>query len=159
MKQCTQSGKACTECPFSRNSTSGNLGGSPIEVYLGQILGAFYLPCHMAKNYKGNDTPLLAEHMQCAGAAIFRRHIGIADRIPDPLLKLDTDDGNVFTNLAEFIQHHDPELPEAMVKRMVSLANRGYYTQLEMMRAMITGKDFKTSEQAVADYKKGGSDD
>jgi hypothetical protein len=111
----------------------------------------------MAANYKGNDTPLSPEHMQCAGAAIFRRNIGVASRMPDPLLKLDTDDSNVFANLEEFIKHHEPDLDQAMVERMVQLANRGYYTQLEVLRSSLKNKLTPVDEiQARYNAQKGG---
>ena len=78
--------------------------------------------------------------MQCAGAAIFRQKIGVADRLPDALLKIKEDDSNVFATLHEFIAHHEPTLDPLMVNRMAALAASGYYTKLEVVRARMMGK-------------------
>lgn len=144
--KCNQSNKSCNECPFSKASPSGQLGGSPIQTYLGQILGPFYLPCHMPQNYKGNDTPVSPEHMQCAGAAIFRRKLGV--RVPAPLLTLQSDDSNVFSTLEEFISHHDPSLTPEGVKSMADMARTGFYTRIEYAIAASKNRAFRASEMA-----------
>lgn len=145
---CSQSDKACSSCPFSRQCEPGGLGGSPIEVYLGQILGPFFLPCHAAKGYKGNDTPLSPEHMQCAGAAIFRANIGVGEAMPNPLLKLPKEsDSNVFDSLGEFIHHHTKHLPfnHLLTNAMLELHAPEFRDQL-IAEAHSAGKIEKASE-------------
>ena len=108
---CNQHCKSCKSCPFSRRCEPGELGGSPVETYLGQITGPFFLPCHAVDGYKGNDTKLEDEVGQCAGAAIFRSNIGVSGMMPDQLLKLEAgSDPDVFNTLEEFVQHHCPEM-------------------------------------------------
>lgn len=97
----------CGSCPFTRTSQPGNLGGSPVEVYIGQTHGPFVLPCHCACNFddpnwkdKALDTP------QCAGAAIFRANIGVAAELPPALHTLPADYERVFSDAEEFVAHH-----------------------------------------------------
>ena len=104
---CNQHNKACKSCPFSRQCEPGALGGSPIETYLGQIVGPFFLPCHSCDGYKGNNTQL-GDVANCAGAEIFRRNIGVDHLMPDAIKQTDPDatDPNVFASLSEFVEHH-----------------------------------------------------
>lgn len=149
---CNQNNKACPECPFSRKSTRGALGGSPIGTYLGQIIGPFFMPCHMARDYKGNDTPLSDKHAQCAGAAIMRANLKIGHLMPDPLLKLEhSSDPNVFDTLEEFILHHYPEATPESAKEMAKLAPAFY--ELELVRAAKKLNGIKSQAQAQKDYK------
>ena len=118
--KCDQRNKACGSCPFSKNSKPGALGGSSITVYLGQIVGPFVLPCHSTKGYKGNATGIEAE--SCAGAAVFRANIGVADMMPDALLHLPAlSDPDVFPTLSAFIKHHVPDASDTKVAAMVAL--------------------------------------
>lgn len=105
--------KPCKGCPFSRCVTPGALGGSSSDVYMGQIVGPFWLPCHAPSDYKGKQSrPDQAP--QCAGAAIFRHKIKVSHALPDFLLRLEDDPEDlVFTSVAEFYQHHDRLHPEA----------------------------------------------
>lgn len=111
--------KACKSCPFSRQCEPGELGGSEVGTYVGQAVGPFFLPCHSAKGYKGNNTTLESGAPQCAGAAIFRANIGRSELMPGPLLKLFADsDPNVFDTLQEFIAHHRPDLTPGEVEQI-----------------------------------------
>lgn len=93
----------CSGCPFRRDIKPGELGGSPAETYVGQIVLPFWLPCHMSPNYQGKESKA-TEVCQCAGAAIFRANIGIVP--PRPLLALPRDTDKVFSTLADFYAHH-----------------------------------------------------
>lgn len=116
-----QHSKACSSCPFSNQCPPGQLGGSPVETYIGQAVGPFFLPCHSAKGYKGNNTTLEDGLPQCAGAAILRANIGRDELMPGPLLKLFAgSDSHVFDTLEDFVHHHRPDLTEEEVGRMVS---------------------------------------
>jgi hypothetical protein len=116
-----QHAKACESCPFSRRCEPGELGGSPVETYVGQVVGPFFLPCHSAKGYKGKATTLESGAPQCAGAAIMRANIGRDELMPGPLLRLfGSSDPNVFADLEEFIRHHRPELSPPEVEAMAA---------------------------------------
>ena len=101
--------KACSECPFNRKNVLGptpaGLGNSRPEVYIGQAEGPFWLPCHMEKGYRGKDTGY-HEVGQCRGAAIYRANLGISDRMPQQLLKLDKNTEDVFEDHAEFLMFY-----------------------------------------------------
>lgn len=98
----------CAECPFARHVTPGKLGGSPIEVYIGQAYGPFYLPWH--SDYEPDSRERFdkggAQVRQCAGAAIFRSNIGVAELMPDGMHQLPKDTEKVFATRGEFIAHH-----------------------------------------------------
>lgn len=94
----------CKECPFSRSVTPGTLGGSTVDVYIGQAIGPFHLACHMAKGYTQENGGSL-ETPQCAGAAIYRANVGVAASLPGSLLKLPPGD-EAFRTPEEFIVHH-----------------------------------------------------
>jgi hypothetical protein len=113
------------------------LGGSPIQVYLGQIVGPFVLPCHSQKGYQGNDTPISAG--QCAGAAVFRANIGVDDMMPDALLHLEAgSDPNVFGSLEEFMTHHRPDLSDVAKAAMVALIPE--FLRDELRKAQAKGR-------------------
>lgn len=97
--------KPCSGCPFSRSVQPSNLGGSSVEVYIGQINLPFWLPCHQSKNYQGKLSSY-DETEQCAGAAIMRSNLGMAHRMPDKLLFLPADKDVSFANISQFYQHH-----------------------------------------------------
>lgn len=94
----------CSACPFSRKGTPGELGGSDAAIYVGQVSGPFFLPCH--QQYQDGKPTDDMSNPQCAGAAIFRSNIGVADRIPPILHHLPPDRDTVFANHAEFLAHH-----------------------------------------------------
>lgn len=98
--------KPCRECPFSRAIEPGNLGGSSPEVYIGQLVLPFWLPCHCSANYQGKDSDV-NKVSQCAGAAIMRANIGYIP--PAPLLRLEKSRW-AFQSLAHFHSHHTGQL-------------------------------------------------
>ena len=98
-----QHNKPCAGCPWGRREPT--LGGSPVETYVGQIALGFWLPCHCSANYRAKASDV-NEVAQCAGAAIFRSNIGVADRMPSGLLSLPRDTARVFATLADFYAHH-----------------------------------------------------
>ena len=97
----------CKQCPFSRDSVPGRLGGSTPEVFIGQIAGPFVLPCHMHCDF---DDPHWRDDTfttpQCAGAAIFRTHVGVADQMPEAIHRLPANHEKVLSSYAEFLAHH-----------------------------------------------------
>lgn len=95
----------CHACPFARHCKPGALGGSHPDVYVGQAPLPFWLPCHQSDNYRHKESDV-NEVEQCAGAAIFRSNIGVADRMPSSLLSLPRDTARVFATLADFYAHH-----------------------------------------------------
>lgn len=99
--------KPCKECPFRRDNTleGSNPGGSSPFVYVGQSEGPFWLPCHMEKEYDGKETDP-SKVNQCAGAAIYRANIGVAEKMPDQMLSLPEDKETVFASHAEFVAHY-----------------------------------------------------
>lgn len=97
----------CKQCPWSRTVEPGALGGSPPETYLGQAAGPFILPCHLHCDFddpdwkaKTVDTP------QCAGAAIYRANVGMAQYLPPQVHRLNPDVDTVFATSVEFLAHH-----------------------------------------------------
>jgi len=108
----TKSKKPCMGCPFKRNNVAcstdkefSHPGNSHPFVYLGQIRGPFWLPCHQDKNYEGTGSNVQTVG-QCRGAAIFRANCDVPYKLPEQLLVLPEDKELVFSNESEFIQHY-----------------------------------------------------
>lgn len=118
--------KCCGACPFrKKNNLSGaNPGGSPPEVYLGQIRGPFWLPCHKDKNYADKKSNP-AEVAQCAGAATFRSNCDLPYELPEAIARLPKDTENVFANEAEFYAHYKgikvEEAEQMLTKRTLDM--------------------------------------
>lgn len=98
--------KPCKDCPFMAWTKPGALGGSPPETFIGQAFGPFLLPCHKHVDFedplwkhKVMDTP------QCAGAAMFRKAMGISERLPDVIHSLEPE-GPLLENPVQFYAHH-----------------------------------------------------
>lgn len=96
----------CKDCPFMATTKPGALGGSPPETYIGQAHGPFVLPCHKHCDFddpswkeKALETP------QCAGAAMYRKSMGLSDRLPEVLHSLDPV-GPVLDTPVKFYAHH-----------------------------------------------------
>lgn len=96
----------CAECPFSKKCGEGALGGSHPTVYVGQIHGPFWLPCHRHCDFKDPNWKSDLSVQQCAGAAIFRANLGLSERMPPFLHKLPPSD-LVFSTVEEFYKHHN----------------------------------------------------
>lgn len=103
VKHCT---KPCDACPFSRNVTPGELGGSPPETFLGQARGPFWLPCHKHSEYDNPNWKTDTSKPQCAGAAVFRANCGWDKQMPPSIHHLPRDTATVFASPAEFLSHH-----------------------------------------------------
>lgn len=97
--------KPCPGCPFSRKCKPGELGGSPVETYIGQAHAPFWLPCHEDANYEDKSSDV-NEVAQCAGAAIFRANIGLSLLMPPAILVLPHGGEDVFSTIREFVSHH-----------------------------------------------------
>lgn len=97
----------CAECPFSRACAPGGTGGADPTVYVGQAYGAFYLPCHMDANYNPKEAVERSDSVaQCAGAAVFRTHVGVGGKMPPVVHRLPANTARIFANPAELIAHH-----------------------------------------------------
>ena len=82
----------------------------------------------MPWDYKGND----AETMHCAGAAIFRANVGVAEKLPWKLLKLPAkSDDNVFGSYLEFVMHHEPKLSKKEAEVLVQPQMMALYLKNE----------------------------
>lgn len=109
--------KPCPQCPFNRAVEPGALGGSPPEAFIGQVQGPFVLPCHRHCDFDDPEWKAKAGQVaQCAGAAIFRTHIGVAAQMPAAIPVLPAN-AQVFADEYEFLAHHTGLDPEYMKVR------------------------------------------
>lgn len=97
--------KPCRTCPFRRDCTPGHLGGSPVQTFIGQAFGAFWIPCHERIDYDNPDWRRQFDTPQCAGVAIYRSNAHPGAR-PADLLSLPADETLVFATPDEFMAHH-----------------------------------------------------
>src|SRR5262245_30405932 len=84
----------CYDCPWSKNSLPGWLGGLTALQWLKAVVGEDRIYCHTKLPW------------QCAGAAIFRSNIAKRPR-DRGLLILPKDILRVFSGWKEFRQHHE----------------------------------------------------
>ena len=102
-----QSKKPCATCPFTDKCEPGETGGSPVEVYVGQTFGPFWVPCHERVDYSDPDWKVNYDTPQCVGHAIMRAKVGSAKLMPEPLLRVAPYEGDhVFDDMAAFWAYH-----------------------------------------------------
>jgi len=134
----------CKGCPFSKTGKAGELGGSPVETYIGQVHLPMYLPCHAQPNYAGKQCDVTVHH-QCSGAARFRKklllkakakrveELGVPEaedmKIAETFGGLgiqDDPDGKAFDTIEEFCEHHtgkkfSKKLPEHVIQSCMDM--------------------------------------
>lgn len=130
MKQHT---KPCKTCPFRRDSKPGELGGSPVETFVGQTYGAFWIPCHELIDYNDPNWREQYHVPQCAGAAIYRENCHSEIGRPKELLKLPKDTELVFQTPAEFVGHHEG-IPPSFVEPLMKMITPEMLHDVEMRR-------------------------
>lgn len=89
----TQITRPCSDCPLSRDSLNGWLGGGTPEEWGDALHSESRMNCHTLRG------------AQCAGAAIYRSNI-CKRMIDKTLLVLPSDRIAVFSNRGEFLEHH-----------------------------------------------------
>jgi hypothetical protein len=88
--------RPCSDCPFSRKSIPGWLGGDTVDNWMHAVHGEGLIECHVISN------------QQCAGSGIFRTNVCKVPR-NDELLTLPRDTRLVFATTQEFVDHHAKE--------------------------------------------------
>ena len=86
----------CADCPWSRQSLPGWLGGLSAQEWLQAAHGETLIDCHTLAG------------AQCAGSAIYRANVAKLCRSQN-ILRLPADRDIVFATPAQFIQHHTGE--------------------------------------------------
>ncbi len=84
--------RPCGDCPFTRESLAGWLGGATGDEYAALAHSDAPIGCHV----------YLDAH--CAGAAIYRANVGKAPRVAHLTLEKDTE--TLFGTRLEFVGHH-----------------------------------------------------
>lgn len=101
--------RPCGTCPFTNKAAPGETGGSPVEVYVGQTLYPFRIPCHECINYDDPDWKMKCDNLpQCVGHAMCRSAMGISQHLPNKLLRVEFDRSTgAFRDLIEFWAYHE----------------------------------------------------
>lgn len=104
--------------------------------YIGQAAGPFVLPCHKHCDFSDpNWKAKVINTPQCAGAAIFRANIGIADSLPEAIHRLPQNHKAVFSTSAEFLAHHARmSLSQAVIMLKIT-------TPYELMRHQMSKRE------------------
>lgn len=125
--------KPCPGCPFAKSTPPGALGGSTVDVYAGQLLGPFALPCHShyGPDGKGSTAATAADVPQCAGAAVLRGHHGGTFPESIPILPPNPD---VFASVWDFIAHHVQVSRESALRSYPPVILR-LLTSIQLLRA------------------------
>lgn len=89
----SQHHRPCSDCPWRRDSLPGWLNDKPPQWWTDRAHGEDKILCHV--------------HLgaQCAGAAVYRRNAAKQCRDQE-ILKLPPDHEAVFSNRAQFVEHH-----------------------------------------------------
>ena len=91
----TQLTKACSDCPMRRDALNGWLGGDTPEQYARLCHSDEVVECHV---HAGS---------RCAGLAIYRRNTA-KGQPEEHMLPADRD--TIFSNVMEFLAHHNAPL-------------------------------------------------
>jgi hypothetical protein len=94
----------CLECPLSRRSISGALGGYTVQQYLEILHGPAAIACHMSKGFPHNR----AEQRHCTGVAMYRANTGCRP-VGGAMTAVELIGPNhslVFSNSRQFRTHH-----------------------------------------------------
>lgn len=138
--------KPCKDCPFMASTEPGKLGGSLPEVYIGQVYGPFLLPCHQHCDF---DDPNWKDDVvnlpQCAGAAMFRKHNGVSDRLPDMVHSLQPVEGLLATPVA-FYMHHK-QISEEEAKESLKVCSPARLLAMQLSSQAAKHYDPVTKEQ------------
>jgi hypothetical protein len=86
--------KPCGDCPWSRHSLPGWLGGETVDAWLAEAHSDNEIPCHTLQG------------VQCAGSSIYRRNVCKTPRPGSGVLRLEADRELVFATPSEFKEHH-----------------------------------------------------
>jgi len=126
--------KPCAQCPFARKTTKEYLDtrGDNGERFIGQAIGPFYLPCHMQQGFD-NAMYRARDSVNCAGAAIYRENIGVGDRMPEALGRMEADTEAVFASPAELLAHHRG-ITVAQAELMLSVTPPSKLLQIEVAK-------------------------
>lgn len=87
----------CLDCPWSREAIPGWLGGRKAMDWVFAARSDARIDCHTRLG------------QQCAGSSIYRANTAKLCRQPD-VLKLSPDHRSVFSNDAQFVNHHTRDL-------------------------------------------------
>lgn len=85
--------RPCSDCPWSRQSLNGWLGGSTPSEWVSAAHSDMVINCHVISN------------QQCAGLAIYRRNVAKLPMPPNLILPADRE--AVFSSPTEFKLHHE----------------------------------------------------
>ena len=102
--------KPCKTCPFTEGCEPGALGGSPVGTFIAQTFLPYKIPCHEFIDYSDENWKENCLHgvPQCVGHAMFRDAVGVADKMPEPLLRVEHDPSTgVFAGVLAFYAHHE----------------------------------------------------
>lgn len=130
----SQHRKPCKTCPFRRESTPQELGGSPTHVFVGQAYGPFWIPCHECIDYSDPNWREQYHAAQCAGAAIYRANCHPDIHRPPTILKLEPDTTIVFATPAEFVAHHE-HMTLKQADEAIQILKPEFLYQCELRRA------------------------
>lgn len=125
----------CKTCPFRRDSEPTECPGrSPLEVYVAQTLLPFRIPCHELIDYDDPDWHSNCDGVaQCAGHAMLRDAVGVADRMPEAMLHV-KHEPVVFSSLQEFWAHHK-QISIAEATDELTVAVVADYARRELQRS------------------------
>lgn len=99
---------ACNECPFSKSSTPGYLGGYTADMYKPLVLGRVLFPCHLTQTW--DDVTRVEDQRHCTGLCHMRANMELPYDPESGIGKAMSaagKDPDFFESFEEFKQHHE----------------------------------------------------
>ncbi len=110
--------RPCKACPYRRKSLAGWLGSDTPEGFAATTMADVPMPCHSTIDYEDPDwkETQLPKARHCRGALVLFANTCKISRDPERP-RVEPDHEEVFSNAAEFIEHHKTPLAEIVRKR------------------------------------------
>jgi hypothetical protein len=130
-----QHNKPCSSCPFATDvEPTENPGGSPLDVYVAQILLGFRVPCHQCIDYDDPDWHSNTFDLpECAGLAAVRSSL-LGNGVPEHLMRAEQSE-RTFRDIFAWYAHHKGVSIREAVDYLTNLDNLREMTDKEMRRA------------------------
>lgn len=97
----------CVECPLTRASIPGRLGGYTVDQYLHILNNGADIACHLSPGFPGT----LATQRSCTGVAMYRANAGViaGGHAEAATRHIGKNYDLAFGNQREFRRHHEPK--------------------------------------------------
>jgi len=107
----------CAECPLSRQSTPGFIGGYTVAQYIEILHGPASIACHMSRGFK-DGLEGIEDQRHCTGVAAYRANVAARGGLMEPVgtamaaMLIIGPRADAFAGSWEFAERHEPPKKE-----------------------------------------------